>query len=75
MTWQIDRFSIFELTVSGPTTLVGGGTNRCGFRNSGPGDLRDKRFRGVVVEIPSFPDDLDAKSRPYFTQQEIETCN
>lgn len=33
------------LTVSGPTTFDGGNTDRFGLRNSGPGLLRDRRFR------------------------------
>lgn len=39
---------IFLPTVSGPITFDGGGTARIGFRNSGPGLLRDSRF--LVVD-------------------------
>lgn len=56
------------LTVSGPTTLVGGGIWRSGFLNSGPGLLRDKRLRIAVCDakLPAnpFPVGLAAKSKP-----------
>lgn len=56
------------LTVSGPTTLVGGGICLKGFLNSGPGLLRDKRLRIAVCDakLPAnpFPLGLAAKSRP-----------
>lgn len=51
---------------------MGGGINRNVFRNSGPGDFRDNRFRGVVVEMPSFPEGLDAKSKPFYVNQETK---
>lgn len=51
---------------------MGGGIIRSVFRNSGPGDFRDNRFRGVVVDTPSFPEGLDAMSKPFSTNQETE---
>lgn len=35
------------ITVSGPTTFVGGGMDRNVFLSSGPGLFRDKRLRAV----------------------------
>lgn len=54
------------LTVSGPTTLEGGGTIRRFGVISGPGLLRDKRFRinGVWADTPvavRIGDGFDAK--------------
>lgn len=56
------------LTVSGPTTFVGGGMDRKDFRSSGPGDFRDNRLRGPVVETPILPNGLAAKSSPFIVK-------
>lgn len=52
------------LTVSGPTTFVGGGIDRNVFRNSGPGLLRDKRLRAAAAAAPALLG-FAAKSKPY----------
>lgn len=61
------------LTVSGPTTLAGGGICRNGLRSSGPGLFLDKRFRTAVWDAklpakPPLPIGLAAKSSPCFNE-------
>lgn len=36
------------------------------FRSSGPGDLRDNRFRAAVDAIPCLPNGFEARSKPFF---------
>lgn len=56
-----------KVTVSGPTTFVGGGMDRNVFLSSGPGLFRDRRLRAVDWDDvkPILLNGFAAKSRPW----------